>query len=245
MPAVAAGTFPIRDLSGGRADMERSILHARSREDTGSRAARRLRRSNSIPAILYGHKTEPMPIVIDATEFDLLVRKGLTENTLISLIIDDAEKTDQLTLIRDVQRDPLRDTLRHLDLVHVDLKEKLKVEVPVRLIGQAEGVKAGGILEQKIYAVEIECLPTEIPSEFEVDVTEMNIGDSLHLNEIDIGRFETSMKLQRTVVSIGAPRVEVVEEEVIEILGEPELIGAEGDEDAGEAGADADSESQA
>ncbi len=225
--------------------MERSILHARSREETGSRAARRTRRSNNIPAVLYGHHNDPQPIVIDAVEFDLLIRQGLTENTLINLLIDDEESGDRLTLIREIQRDPMRDTLRHLDLVHIDLKEKISVDVPVRLTGQAEGVKAGGILELKIYAIEIECLPTEIPSGFEVDVTEMNIGDSLHLDEIDLRGFETTMKMQRTVVSIAAPRVEVVEEEVIEILGEPALIGEEVDEEAGEDAAEGDSEAPA
>ena len=225
--------------------MERSILHARSREETGSRAARRTRRSNQIPAVLYGHSNDPQSILIDATEFDLLIRQGLTENTLINLLIDDEKDSERLTLIREIQRDPMRDTLRHLDLVHINLLEKIKGEVPVRLIGQPEGVKAGGILELKIYAIEIECLPTEIPSGFEVDVTEMNIGDSLHLSDIDLTGFETSMKLQRTVVSIAAPRVEIVEEEVIELVGEPALIGEEVDDESGEGAADGDSEAQA
>jgi large subunit ribosomal protein L25 len=222
--------------------MERSILNARSRAETGSRAARRTRRSNNIPAVLYGHGNDPQAILIDAVEFDLLVRQGLTGNTLINLLLDDEKSSERLTLIREVQRDPMRDTLRHLDLVHIDLKEKIKVEVPVRLTGQAEGVKEGGILELKIYSIEIECLPTEIPSGFEVDVTEMNIGDSLHLNDIDLLGFETSMKMQRTIVSVAAPRVEVVEEEVVELVGEPALIGEEADDEAGEAAADEDSE---
>ncbi len=225
--------------------MERSILHALSRGETGSRAARRIRRANSIPAVLYGKSNEPQSIVIDSVEFETLLRQGLTENTLINLLIDDEEKSNRLTMIREIQRDPMRDSFRHLDLVHIDLKEAIKVEVPVRLIGQAEGVKAGGILEQKIYAIEIECLPTEIPSEYEVDVTEMNINDSIHLNEIDLGNFETSMKLQRTVVSIAPPRVEEVVEEVVELVGEPEVIGEEVEEGADEAAAEEDAGAQA
>lgn len=225
--------------------MERSILHALSREETGSRAARRIRRAKSIPAVLYGKSNEPQPIAIDSVEFETLLRQGLTENTLINLLIDDEEKSSRLTMIREIQRDPMRDSFRHLDLVHIDLKETIKVDVPVRLIGQSEGVKAGGILEQKIYAIEIECLPTEIPSDFEVDVTEMNINDSIHLDEIDLGNFKTSMKLQRTVVSVAPPRVEEVVEEVIELVGEPELIGEEAEEGAEEAAAEEDSGAQA
>jgi large subunit ribosomal protein L25 len=225
--------------------MERSILHARSREDTGSRAARRARRSDNIPAVLYGLQSEPQPIEIDSVELSTLLRQGLTENTLINLLLDDEQKSDRLTLIREIQRDPLRDSIRHLDLVYIDLKEKIKVEVPVRLIGQAEGVKAGGILEQKIYAIEIECLPTEIPSEFEVEVTELDINDSIHLDEIDLKGFETSMKLERTVVAISPPRIEEVVEEVVELVGEPELVGEEAEEEEVEAAAEEDAEAQA
>lgn len=206
--------------------MERAILRVQRREATGSRAARRVRRSASIPGVLYGHHDEPQPIQIDLQEFETLRRQGLSENTLINLLLDEEKKSNRLTLIREVQWDPVRNELRHLDFVHIDLKEKIKVDVPLHLIGQAEGVKKGGILEQRIHYIEIECLPTEIPSNFQVDISELDIGDSIHLTEVDLGEFETHMKLERTVAGVAAPRVLEVEE-VEEVVEEPALIGEE------------------
>lgn len=208
--------------------MERTILRALRRDDTGSRAARRVRRSKSIPAVLYGAHDEPLPIQVDLQEFETLVRQGLSENTLINLLLDDEKTSDRLTLIREVQRDPVRNYLRHLDFVHIVLTEKIKVEVPVRLIGDSEGVKRGGTLEHRLHHIEIECLPTEIPSEFEVDISELEIGDSLHLSDVYLGRFVTTMSPERTIVTVAAPRViEEVVEEVVEVIEEPALVGEE------------------
>lgn len=214
--------------------MEKTILRARRREVTGSRAARRIRRDRFIPAVLYGSHEEPQPIQIDALEFQALVKQGLSENTLITLLLDDEKKSDRMTLIREVQRDPVRDELRHLDFVHIDLTEIIRVDVPLRMIGMADGVKMGGILEQRLHHVEIECLPTEIPEEFMLDITELNIGDSYHLEDVDLGDFKVLTSGERTVVQVAAPRIieEVVEEVVLEEVEEPELVGEEEVEEA-------------
>ncbi len=222
--------------------MEKTILRARRREQTGSRVARRIRRENSIPAVLYGPREDPQPIQIDAQEFQTLVKQGLSENTLITLYLDDEKDSERITLIRDYQRDPVRNELRHLDLVHIDLTASIKVDVPLHLTGQAEGVKMGGVLEQRIYSVEIECLPTEIPSEFTIDVSELEIGDSFHLNDVDLGDFKVLTNIERTVVQVAIPRViEEVEEEVLVLEGEePELVGEERAEEEVEEKADED-----
>lgn len=208
--------------------MEKMILRARRREATGSRAARRIRRDRFIPAVLYGAHEEPQPIQVDAIEFQALLKQGLSENTLITLFLDDEKKSDRMTLIREVQRDPVRNDLRHLDFVHIDLTEQIRVEVPLHLAGQAEGVKRGGILEQRLHQVEIECLPTEIPEEFTLDVTELEIGDSYHLSEVALGNFKVLTSTDRVVVQVAAPRVI---EEVVEVVEvpevEPELVGEE------------------
>ncbi len=223
--------------------MEKTILRARRREQTGSRVARRIRRENNIPGILYGAHEDPQPIQIDVLEFQALVKQGLTENTLITLYLDEEKDSERMTLIRDYQRDPVRNELRHIDLVHIDLTVSIRVEVPLNLTGQAEGVKMGGILEQRIYTIEIECLPTEIPPEFTIDVTDLEIGDSYHLSDVDLGDFKVHTNIERTVVQVAIPRViEEVVEEVLVLEGEePELIGeeaAEGEveEKAGEDG---------
>jgi len=209
--------------------MEKTILRARRREQTGSRVARRIRRANNIPGVLYGAHEDPQPIQIDAQEFQTLVKQGLSENTLITLYLDDEKDSDRITLIREYQRDPIRNELRHLDLVHIDLTVSIRVDVPLHITGQAEGVKMGGILEQRLYAIEIECLPTEIPSEFTIDVSDLEIGDSYHLSDVDLGDFNVQMELERTVVQVPIPRVieEVVEEVLVPEGEEPELIGEE------------------
>lgn len=209
--------------------MEKMILRARRREATGSRAARRARRVNNIPAVLYGAHEDPQPIQIDALEFQALVRQGLSENTLITLLLDDEKTSDRMTLIREVQRGPVRNELRHLDFVHIDLAETIKVEVPIRLTGTSEGVKNGGILEQRLHTVEIECIPTEIPEGFTLDITALDIGDSYHLGDMDLGDFKVHTSAERTVVQVAVPRVieEEVEEEVVPEVAEPELVGEE------------------
>jgi len=213
--------------------MDKATLRASRREVTGSRAARRARRSNAIPAILYGSHGDPQPIQISQQEFETLVREGLSETTLINLLLDDEKESDRLTLIRDVDRDPLRDTLRHIDFLHIDVTRTIGVEIPLRLTGDAAGVKMGGILEQRIHAIEIECLPTEIPSPFEVDVSHLEIGDAIHLKEVDLGPFETTMNLERAVAMVAAPRlVEAEEEAEEEELLEPALVGEEEDQEA-------------
>ena len=222
--------------------MEKTILRARRREQTGSRVARRIRRENNIPGVLYGAHEDPQPIQIDVQEFQALVKQGLTENTLITLVLDDEKDSERMTLIRAFQRDPIRNELSHLDLVHIDLTQSIRVEVPLHLTGQAEGVTMGGILEQRIHAIEIECLPTEIPSEFTIDVSDLEIGDSYHLNDVDLGDFKIHTNLERTVVQVAIPRViEEVVEEVLVLEGEePELIGEEEAEEEVEEKADED-----
>ena len=208
--------------------MESASLRARSRTETGSRAARRIRRSAAIPAVLYGAGDEPQPIQIDARELSALLNQGLSENTLVTLLIDDEKKADRVTLIREVQRDPIRGELRHIDFVQVDLKQEITVEVPIRLIGDSVGAKMGGIVEQRLHHVEIRCLPTEIPEHFELDITHLAIGESCHVSDLATAGFDVHTDAARTVVSVAPPRVkeEVVEEEVV-MAAEPEVIGAE------------------
>ena len=208
--------------------MEKTILRVRSREATGSRAARRARRSGDIPGVLYGAHEDPRAIAIDEREFKTLLGQGLTENTLITLFVDDEKKSDRVTLIREVQRDPVRGDLTHIDLVHIDLTQKIDLEVPIHLVGTAEGVKMGGIVEQRLHSLEIRCLPGEIPESFDLDISVLGIGDSMHVSDLNTGSYEVITETERTIVSVAAPRVleEVVEEEEV-VLGEPELIGAE------------------
>jgi large subunit ribosomal protein L25 len=207
--------------------MDKTTLRARRRVGAGTRAARRLRRSGQIPAVIYGASDDPQPIQIDTREFLGLISQGLSENTLITVLLDDEESSDRVALIREVQRDPIRGELAHIDLVHIDLTREIDVEVPIKLIGTAAGVKQGGVLEHRLYEVEIRCLPTQIPDHFELDVSALGIGDSAHVGDLDLSGYEVLTEAERTIVSIAAPRVleEVVPTEVVPT--EPELVGRE------------------
>lgn len=209
--------------------MEKTNLRVRTREETGSRAARRSRRSGEIPAVLYGPNDQPQAIQIDAREFQTLLSQGLHENTLITLLLDDEKKSDRLVLIRDVQRDPLRGDFRHVDFVHIRLGQEITVEVPLHLVGDSEGVKMGGIVEQRLHHIEIKCLPSEIPVHFELDIADLQIGDSLHVSDMNLRGQNVLTDAEQTVVSIAAPRVmeEPVVAEVEEVGAEPELVGEE------------------
>ena len=213
--------------------MERAILRAQRRQATGSGVARRLRRSGVIPAVLYGAHEAPTPIEIDLRTFQGLVKKGLTENTLINLLLDQEEQGDRLTLIREVQRDPVRGGIRHRDFIHVDVRRKIEVEVPVHLTGSAEGVRLhGGILEQRLHQIQINCLPTEIPEEFLVDISKLQIGDTLHVSDLDLKGFDIVTDADRTVVVLVPPRIlEEEKPEEPEVPSEPERVGREADRD--------------
>jgi large subunit ribosomal protein L25 len=213
--------------------METTNLRVRTREDTGSRAARRILRSGEIPAVLYGPDNEPHAIQINARELQGLLNQGLHENTLITLLLDDEEKSDRLALIKEVQRDPLRGEFRHVDFVHIRLGHEVTVEVPLRLIGDSEGVKMGGVVEQGLHHLEVKCLPSQIPEFIELDISELEIGASLHVSDMNLRGHNVLTDAERTVVSIAAPRVmeEPVVAEVEEVMAEPELIGEEGPEE--------------
>lgn len=216
--------------------MDTATLRARRREATGTGQARRLRQSGHIPAVLYGAGDDAQPIQIDQRDFQALVKSGLTENTLINLLLDDEKSADRVTIIREVQRDPVRDDLWHIDFVHIDMTKEIEVEVPLVLEGTPEGVKAqGGILEQRIYEIQIKCLPADIPENFTLDVSELTIGDTLHVSDVEIGDFDILSDLGRAAATVVAPRLELeVEEEEEEILGEPALVGEEEEVEEGE-----------
>ncbi|MFO7768446.1 MAG: 50S ribosomal protein L25 [bacterium] len=216
--------------------MDKATLRARRREATGTRPARRLRQSGQIPAVLYGRSEDPQPIQIDNRDFQALIKSGLTENTLITLLLDDEKSADRVTIIREVQRDPVRDDLRHIDLVHIDMTREIEVEVPLVLEGTPEGVKVqGGILEQRIQGIDIKCLPADIPENFTLDVSELTIGDTLHVSDVEFGDFEILTDTGRAAATVVAPRLELeVEEEEEEVLGEPALVGEEEELEEGE-----------
>ena len=215
--------------------MDQTLITADARTATKKGAARRLRRSGKIPAIMYGH-SGTTALTLDAHDFQAKFR-DVSENTIINLTIGSASYD---VLVKDFQEDILTDSIIHVDFYEIEAGKSLRTQIPVHIVGTPLGVREGGILEHLLYSLEVECLPKDIPEQFDIDVENLDIGDSVHVRDIEIPsevRLLSSEDL--VIVSITTPRAEVEEEE--EVLEGEEL--EEGEE--GEEGEAADEEDEA
>lgn len=215
-----------------------ATISARTREGTGKGAARTSRREGRIPGVLYGHGEESVSLSVDANELQKLVHSISIENTIVDLDIGKGEPYK--VLIREVQRHPFRDEFIHIDFFHVAMDEKIQVEIPIVLIGTPTGVKnKGGVMDHQLRELEVFCLPGNIPEKVEIDVTNLDIGDSIHVSDIQLPDVEVLTDLDRSVVAVLAPTVIEVEEAAAEeAILEPEVIGRgkEEEEEEGETG---------
>ena len=212
--------------------MERVQLDVELRDETGTGSARRLRKQGLVPGVVYGRSQEPINLKLDATEL-ADVTGG---NAIIDLQVDGEEKT---VMVKDVQQDAVTDEYLHVDFHQIALDESIVVEVPISLEGIAEGVREGGVLQQTLREVEVECLPTEIPSDLKLDISELEVGESLHVSDLEASEgvdFATSG--DEVVVTVVAPTeldLDEDEDELEEdVVTEPEVIGEEPEEEEGE-----------
>ena len=209
-------------------------LQIEMRDGRGKGAARKLRADGHIPANIYGHGIDSIAVKADAHEFDALTSRISVENTLVEL---ELEGKSRQVLIREIQRHPYKSQVLHVDFFAIRADETIKVSVPVHVTGTASGVKnSGGVLQQALHEVDIEVLPSDIPEAFEIDVSELEIGDSLHVSDLDTMGFETSEAPERTIVTVQPPRVleepEEAEEGLEDLEGvEPEVITARGEDE--------------
>lgn len=204
--------------------MEKVSLGAETREKTGKGSSGRLRKTGYIPAILYGGKEAPQPLIVNIKDLKKALSTEAGENVIISLKVGDKART---VIVKNLQTDPVREDLLHVDLCQISLKERLKASVPIVVRGEAPGVKEGGILQHRLREIEVECLPTEIPESIPVDVSGLSIGDSLHVKDLRItGDIRILVDGEESVVSIVPPTVEVVAPPTPEeVVAEPEVIG--------------------
>ncbi|HEY6221619.1 MAG TPA: 50S ribosomal protein L25, partial [Candidatus Eisenbacteria bacterium] len=164
-------------------------LKSERRSDVGKGVARKLRMTGRIPAVYYGRGEEPIPLIVSLKELEELIHSAEGSNVIVDLRVGGDASHERKALIREIQRDPVGGTILHLDLQHISLTEQIIVEVPIVLLGVPTGVKdGGGILEHLLREVEIECLPADIPSRLEIDVSALNIGDSLHVSDLKADR---------------------------------------------------------
>jgi large subunit ribosomal protein L25 len=218
-------------------------LAAENRADSGKGAARRLRATGRVPAVLYGHGSKPKHLSIDAREFGHALRTDAGVNVLLELQLG---RTRHLALAKEIQRHPVRGTFTHVDFLIVRRGEKATVPVPVHLVGEAPGVKEGGIADQDLYQVNVEAEVTSVPDVIEADISGLAIGDVLRVADLKAPEGATILAdPEAPVVSVVAPRVEPEPEEEAEAAeeeaaGEGAAAEAEGETRAeGEGGAEA------
>jgi large subunit ribosomal protein L25 len=215
-------------------------LSASRRESLGKGGARKSRAAGQIPGVLYGHGETPVAVAVSAREFDVALREHKGGNPIVNLAVSGSEYT---ALIRAVQYDPVGHNILHLDFQHISLTEQIEVKVAVHLVGLPLGVKdGGGILEPILREVEVRCLPTAIPSSIEVDVSHLNIGDSIHLRDVSVPNVVILTDVDSTLATVVPPTV--MEEKPAEEAAvatdaapaEPEVIakGKKDDEEAPE-----------
>jgi large subunit ribosomal protein L25 len=228
--------------------MEQVSLRAETGRASGSRNARRLRRSGAVPAVVYGRGLTAVPVAVDRRDLYGALHTEAGLNAVINLDVDGSEYT---TVAREIQRDPVRGEITHLDFIQISLTEAIEAEVGIEYLGEPVGVRDGGVVEQVQTSVYIEALPMAVPSSIELDISELEIGDSLSIG--DLPRLEgvtyiddPELTLVTVIVPSMVPTAEELEAEALEALEGEELAEgeepAEGEEAEGEEAAEGEEE---
>ncbi len=188
-------------------------LKAETRTATGRSAARRLKLRGIVPAVIYGGKAKPQPLQLSELEINAMLSHAAGENILVELEIAGEEST-RTALLQEVQHSPVRGDIVHVDFHAISMDEAIEADVPLEPIGVANGVKNfGGLLEQNLRALSIECLPRDLPDRITVDISALNVGDSIHVRDIPLPSGVTvKMQPDLTAFSVLAP---VIEEEPV------------------------------
>jgi len=215
---------------------------AQKRDDTGTRVARRLRKKGLLPCILCGTDGKTTPVQTNLHELEMILRHHGEDNLLADLLVDEMDA--RKTLLKELQYDPIKGTLLHADFLEISMTKKISVEIPIELVGEPTGVaQQGGVLDQVLRTLEVECLPGDIVESLPINVEALDVGDSLTVQDvpIDLTKFTLLTPKDLVVATVLAPTLEEVAEVEAEVTAddsaEPELI-REKKEDGEEAGED-------
>ncbi|MFM8237328.1 MAG: 50S ribosomal protein L25 [Actinomycetota bacterium] len=185
--------------------MADTMLTAERRDALGKGGAGRVRRDGRVPAVVYGLGGESIPVSVGARELSRLLAGPSGVNTLITLSLDG---TEELALARQIQRNPLKGSITHVDFIRVRADQTVEADVPLHLVGDAEGVSRGGVLEQSLHQLLVEARPSDVPTSIEIDVTALMIGDSVHVRDLAVPAGVTVLQDPDALVAvISAPRV--------------------------------------
>ncbi len=190
--------------------MEQLLIKADKRNALGKGVARKLRKDGRIPAVVYGRGLEPVSITISLRDWEKL-GKQVRRNAIFNMELQgDKDVESRPVMVKEVQREVLSDKVLHIDFLQVSMERLVEVEIPIHLTGKAKGEVNNGIVEVHLRSVKVECLPTQIPQEITVDITELEIGDSFHVSQISIPGVKVLEGAEVAIVTVIPPSVEKV-----------------------------------
>ena len=198
--------------------MAQLSLSARIREGKGKSVARKLRREQQIPAVLYGQAREPVLLTVKTADFQALLKKSEGQNVMLGLTVESEKGTNETTvIIKELQVDPIRDTYLHADFHEISMTKELTVNVSVRLLNTPVGVTNGGVLQHIRRELMVTCLPDKLIEYLSIDVSGLDIGDSIHVRDFEFPEgVKSALEDHLTVAVVAAPTVKAEEEEELE-----------------------------
>lgn len=204
------------------------VVEVAERADRGKNASRRSRKQGQVPAIVYGLDVAPFAVTVARRRVEEILGLESGRNTIFTLALAGQDRT-RAAMIKELQRDPVTEGILHVDFVRVDLEKAVRVNVPIRIVGIADGVKnQGGVLEVVIRQVEVECLPTDIPEHLDIDVSALALGQAITVAGLPGGeRYRVLDDPEQTVCQVSMPRVEeapAAAEAEPAVAAEPEVI---------------------
>lgn len=210
--------------------MASAKLTAKGRDGQGKGDSRKLRQTGYIPAVIYGHGEKTRSVAVDAHELELLFSRVHVENTIIDLNVE-GEKKPIRALVREVQTHPARGQIVHVDFYQIHAGEVINIKIPINFVGTAAGVKAGGILQHTMDELDVEVSSDNIPERIDIDVSALEIGDSVHVSDLTIPAGVKVLDMpERSVCSVSPPQAGVPEGpptpavEEVAVVAEPEVI---------------------
>lgn len=210
--------------------MEKILIKADIRSESGKGTARGLRRQDLLPAVMYGEGRSTL-IKMSRKEIQKLLYSGVGEHALITLQLNEggAKMSEHPVLVKDYQKEPTTDELLHVDFLEVSLQKNIRITVPIHITKEPAGIKMGGIMQHRIRQIEVECLPTQIPDSIDIDAGFIELGHSLHVSDI---KPQEGIRIitdpSEVILSVTAPKEEVAAAPAEAEAAEPEVLKAKG-----------------
>lgn len=215
--------------------MEKIAMKATVRKTKGNGPAKVLRREGHVPAVLYGPDAKAILLSVNTRDFENLIKHRNINQLLLNLTIENGQPFTKAVMIKELQTHPVSQTILHIDFYEIDMKRKIRVNVPVVTTGKSIGVESGGVVQIIRRDLEVFCMPTEIPEAIEIDISELNMGQSVHVQEIPLeDNIEIAADVNFTVVTILSPKVDIALDEEEAAAEEAAAAAEEGLEEGAE-----------